>query len=264
MGLFGKKKEQSEEKIYEKNEESVLKESLETEVEGLQIEFRTKQEEIDNITKRLQSVKEEYDEATGNLMALKRESNQKKLELDTIYLEYKSIKSKISESEEKFNKNKKINEEVDRAEINLTKKNQELEKITKEYDEIKEKITEGQSKLHEINAQQIQAQKELEEITSRLYNAKHEVKNPRQDTDNETGVFTSKEKEFIEGEITDKKASKGIIEAASAVVGGLKSKLSKAEKELETLHILLDKERRDHAQTRDELEKLKEKSESKE
>lgn len=264
MGLFGKKKEQVEEKTHEKNEERVLKESLETEVEGLQIEFRTKQEEIDSITKKLQSVKEEYDEATSKLMEIKRESNQKKLELDTIYLEYKNIKTKINDSEEKFIKNKKIIEEIDKAEINLTKKNQELEKIIKEYDNIKEKIAEGQSELHETWAQQIQAQKELEEITSRLYNAKHDVKNIQQNIDGETGIFTSKEKEFIEGEITDKKASKGIIEAASAVVGGLKSKLSKAEKELETLHILLDKERREHAQTRDELEKLKEKTESKE
>jgi chromosome segregation ATPase len=262
MGLFGKRKEQVEEKTYEKNEERILKESLETEVEELQKEFRTKQEEIEGITKRLQSVKEEYDEATSSLMSIKRESNQKKLELDTIYLEYKNIKTKISDSEEKFNKNKKITEEVDRAEINLTKKRQDLEKITKEYDEIKEKITESQSTLHEIHTQQIQAQKELEEITSRLYNAKQDAKNPQQNSNKETGVFTSKEKEFIEGEITDKKTTKGIIEAASVVVGALKSKLSMAEKELETLHTLLEKERRDHTQTKNELEKLKEKRDS--
>ena len=257
MGLFGKKKEQTEEKIYEKNEENVLKESLETEVEGLQNEFRTKQEEMDSITKKLQSVKQEYEEATDNLMSIKRESNQKKLELDTIYLEYKSIKTKINESEEKFNSNKKIIDEIDRAEINLTKKKQELEKITKEYDGIKEKIEEGQSALHEIKTQQIQAQKELEEITSRLYNAKQEVKNAQESDDNETGVLTSKEKEFIEGEITGKKTNKGIIEAASVVVGALKSKLSMAEKELETLQTLLEKERNEHAKTRNDLEKLK-------
>ena len=46
MGFFGKKKETE----IEKNNESVLKEELETEVESLQNEFRVKQEEITKIT----------------------------------------------------------------------------------------------------------------------------------------------------------------------------------------------------------------------
>jgi len=111
MGLFGKKKEQTEERVYEKSEELVLKEALETEVEKLQKEFRIKQEEIESITKKLQSVKEEYDVATSNLMSVKKESNQKKMELDTIYLEYKDIKSKITNADQIFNKNKKSIEE---------------------------------------------------------------------------------------------------------------------------------------------------------
>ena len=77
MGLFGKKKEQTDEIKSEKNEEVILKESLETEVESLQKEFRTKQEENENITKKLHDVKEEYDIATSNLMSVKKESNQK-------------------------------------------------------------------------------------------------------------------------------------------------------------------------------------------
>ena len=254
MGLFGKK-EHADEKISEKSEELVLKEALETEVESLQKEFRTKQEEIESITKKLQIVKDEYDIATSNLMSVKKESNQKKMELDTIYLEYKDIKSKISNADERFNKNKKSIEELDKVESNLTKMKQELEKITKEHDEIKEKIVEDQTSLHKIRTQQIQAQKELEEINSRLYNARQEV-NPQGNL-NEASVFTSKEKKFIEGESAGKKEIKGIIEAASAVVGSLKSKLSMAEKELETVQTLLEKERNEHIQTKNELEKLK-------
>ena len=68
MGLFGKKKEQVDEIVSKKSEEHVLKEALETEVENLQKEFRTKQEEIENITEKLHRVKEEYDIATSNLM----------------------------------------------------------------------------------------------------------------------------------------------------------------------------------------------------
>ena len=250
MGLFGKKKEQIDEIVSKKSEEHVLKEALETEVENLQKEFRTKQEEIENITEKLHRVKEEYDIATSNLMSVKKESNQKKMELDMIYLEYKSIKSKISNADEKLNKNKKSYDELDKVESNLTKMKQELEKITKEYDEIKEKTIEEQSSLHKIQTQQSQAQKELEEITSRLYNAEN------LQGVNETGVFTFKEK-IVADETASKKEIKGIIEAASAVAGSLKSKLSMAEKELETIHALLEKERNEHIQTRNELERLK-------
>ena len=254
MGIFGKK-EQTDERISEKSEEVVLKEALETEVIDLQKEFRAKHEEIENITKKIQSVKEEYDIATSNLMSVKKESNQKKMELDTTYLEYKDIRSKINNIDERLNKNKKSIEELDKVESNLTKMKYDLEKITKEHDAIKEKITEEQSSLHKILAQQIQAQKELDEITSRLYNAKNLQDN------NETSVFTLKEKKFID-ETRDKRETKGIIEAASVVVGSLKSKLSMAEKELETVQTLLEKERNEHIQTRNELEKLKRKLDS--
>ena len=158
MGIFGKK-EQTDERISEKSEEVVLKEALETEVIDLQKEFRAKHEEIENITKKIQSVKEEYDIATSNLMSVKKESNQKKMELDTTYLEYKDIRSKINNIDE----------------------------------------------------------------------------------------------------TRDKRETKGIIEAASVVVGSLKSKLSMAEKEIETVQTLLEKERNEHIQTKNELEKLKRK-----
>ena len=255
MGLFEKKKEQADERIAKKNEEVILKEALGTEVIELQKEFRAKQEEIENITKKIQSVKEEYDIATSNLMSVKKESNQKKMELDTIYLEYKDIKSKINNIDERLNNNKKSVEELDKVESNLTKMKHNLEKITNEHDAIKEKITEEQSSLHKIVAQQIQAQKELDGITSRLYNVKN-LQNS-----NETSMFTLKEKEFID-ETRDKRETKGIIEAASVVVGSLKSKLSMAEKELETVQTLLEKERNEHIQTKNELEKLKRKLDS--
>ncbi len=258
--LFGKKKEQSDESESEKNEEIILKESLETEVESLQKEFRTKQEEIENITKKLNDVKEEYGIATSNLMSVKKESNQKKMELDTIYLEYKDIKLKLNDVNEKINKNKKSIEELDKVETNLSKKKQELEKIIKEYNEINDKFIEEQSSLQQIHTQQIESQRELEAITSRLYNAKQEEKNI-QSNYNGTGVFSPNEKEFIES--TDKREMKGVIEAASVVVGSLKSKLSLAEKEIETVQTLLEKERKEHNQTKNEFEKLKESQGSK-
>jgi len=90
MGFFGKKKEVK----IEKNDESILKEELETEVEGLQNEFRVKQEEITKITEKIQSVKEEYDTTVSNLMSIKKEFNHKKMELDIVQREYRETREK--------------------------------------------------------------------------------------------------------------------------------------------------------------------------
>jgi cob(I)alamin adenosyltransferase len=105
--------------------------------------------------------------------------------------------------------------------------------------------------LHEVKMQQSQTQKELEEITSRLYNAKQEL-----GSSENTSVLTNKEKEFIEKEIAKKPETKSIIEAASAVAASLKSKLNKTEKELEAIQQLLEKERQEHEITKEKLEEL--------
>jgi hypothetical protein len=105
--------------------------------------------------------------------------------------------------------------------------------------------------LHEIKSQEIQTQKELEQITSRLYNAKQELGS----SDN-TSIFTDKEKDFIKDQIGAKQDTKGIIEAASVVTASLKSKLSMAQKEVETVQQLLEKERKEHTLTKEKLKRL--------
>jgi chromosome segregation ATPase len=254
MGFFGKKRESIEEPAVI-SEEDVLKEALKSEVEELQKEFRTNQAEIKNITKKLQSVKEEYDSVINNLMLIKKESNLGKMELDSIRREYRDIKSKISDATEKITSNKDSSDELDKTKSDITKMKQELENFSKEYNEIKKKIQIEESSLQEMHKQQIQAKQELEEVNSKAYNAKQVENLVHKDNTSITSVFTSKEKEFIEGEI--KKESKAIIEAASVMVGALKSKLSMAEKELESIQRILEKERNEHAQTKNELEKLK-------
>ncbi len=92
MGLFGKKK--VEETIPEKSEEHEQKEELKTEVENIQNEFRTKQEELNGITQKIQTVKEEYSTIVSNLMLVKKELNQNKMESDVIQREYKEIRDK--------------------------------------------------------------------------------------------------------------------------------------------------------------------------
>jgi chromosome segregation ATPase len=251
MGLFGNKK--TEETISKKNAEYVLKEELEIEVENLQKEFREKQEENNNIMQKIQTVKEEYDSTVSNLMVVKKELNQKKMELEVIQREHKIILERIKNSEQI--KDSKFIDEFNKTEKNLSKIKKELDILTKEQKEIKEGIVKEQSNLHGIKKQQIESEKELDEANSRLYNANEELE--RKDHFQDTNILTSKEKEFIQGNETSQKSSAGIIEAASAIVGSLKSKLNMTQKELETVQLLLEKEREEHEKNKLELEKLK-------
>jgi len=251
MGFFSKRNVDG--MISEKSEEFEQKEEIKTEVENIQNEFRTKQEELDDITQKIQTVKEEYNTIVSNLMLVKKELNQKKMELDITQLEYKKIREKIEKSEQ-IKDSKSINE-FNKTEENLSKIKQKLEEITEEYGQIKKQVSQEQSILHNIRKQQIEYQKELDEASSRLYNAKEEL--DKKDNFQEMSVLTPKERKFIQGEGSNQKGSAGILEAASAVVGSLKSKLNMAQKELEAVQLLLEKERKEHKKTKQKLEKLK-------
>ena len=249
MGLFGKKK--VEETISDKSEESRLKEGLE--IENIQNEFRTKQEELNDIKHKILTVKEEYNNTVSNLMRVKKEINQKKMELDVVQREYKGIREKIKTYEQI--KDSESVREFDKTKGSFSKIKQELEKVTEEHNKIKEQVVEEQSTLHNIKKQQIEYEKELDEARSRLYNAKEELE--KKDNFQDTSVLTPKEKEFIQNKSSNENSSAGVIEAASVVVGSLKSKLNMAQKELEALQLLLEKEREEHEKTKKELEKLK-------
>ena len=250
MGLFAKKK--IEETISDKSEEYALKEELETEVENIQKEFRIKQEELDEIIQKIKTVKEEYNYIVSNLMVVKKEINQKKMQLDVVLLEHKRISKKIRNFEQI--KDSKLVSEFNKTEENFSKMKQELEKVKKEHEEINEQILQKQSLLHSVKNQQIEYEKELDEARSRLYNAKVELE--KKDYFQDTSILSKKEKEFIQRDDSNQKNSAGIIEAASAVVGSLKSKLNITQKELESLQSLLEKEREEHEKTKKELEKL--------
>jgi len=247
MGFFGKKKVEIEE-----NNESILKEELETEVESFQNEFRIKQEEITKITEKIQTVKEEYSTTISNLMLIKKEFNQKKMELDIVQREYREIREKIKNSQQ-IKDTKSINE-FNETEKEFKKIKEELYKMTKEHNEIKEQIVKGQSALHGIRKQQVEVGKELDETNSRLYNAKEGL--DKKDQFQDTSILTPKEKN-IKVENASEKNNAGIIEAASVVVGTLKSKLTTTQKELEEVQGRLEEEIEAHKKTRQELMKIK-------
>ena len=248
MGFFSKKKEENK-----KDEETILKVELETEVEQLQKEFRIKQEEITKITEKIETVKSEYDTTVSNLMSIKKEFNQKKMELDVVQREYRETREKIKNSQQ-IKDTKSINE-FNKTEKEFKKIKEELDKMTKEHEKIKNEITNGQTSLHGIRKQQVEVGKELDEANSRLYNAKEELNKKEKFQD--TSVLTPKEKKDMKVESQTSKNSAGVIEAASIVVGSLKSKLTTAQKELEQIQGLLEEERESHKKTRQELMKIK-------
>ena len=252
MGFFGKKKEEEN----KKDDESILKRELETEVEQLQKEFRIKQEEITKITEKIETVKTEYDTTVSNLMSIKKEFNQKKMELDIVQREYRETREKIKNSQQ-IKDTKSINE-FNKTEKEFKKIKEELDKMTKEHEKIKNEITNGQTSLHGIRKQQVEVGKELDEANSRLYNAKEELNKKEKFQD--TSVLTPKEKKDMKVESQTSKNSAGVIEAASIVVGSLKSKLTTAQKELEQIQGLLEEEREAHKKTRQELMKIKSKT----
>jgi len=249
MGFFGKKKETE----IEKNNESVLKEELETEVESLQNEFRVKQEEITKITEKIQTVKEEYDTTVTNLMLIKKEFNQKKMELDIVQREHRETREKIKNAQQI--KDTKTIDEFNKTENNFKKIKEELDKITKEHKQMKEEIVKGQTTLHGIRKQQVEVGKELDEANSRLYNSKQEL--DKKDNFQDTSILTPKEEREIKGNSPIEKNNASVIEAASIVVGSLKSKLNTTQKELEEIQGLLEEERESHKKTRQELIKIK-------
>ena len=252
MGFFSKKKEEED----KKDDESILKGELETEVEQLQKEFRIKQEEITKITEKIETVKSEYDTTVSNLMSIKKEFNQKKMELDVVQREYRETREKIKNSQQ-IKDTKSINE-FNKTEKEFKKIKEELDKMTKEHEKIKNEITNGQTSLHGIRKQQVEVGKELDEANSRLYNAKEELNKKEKFQD--TSVLTPKEKKDMKVESQTSKNSAGVIEAASIVVGSLKSKLTTAQKELEQIQGLLEEEREAHKKTRQELMKIKSKT----
>ena len=254
MGLFGKKKvNETQEGSSSTAAEPTLKSDLEIEIEGLEAKVGEKQKELDDTIQRITTVKEEYDLTVSNLMLVKKELNQKKMELDIIQREYKDTRERNKKAE--FIKDTKDIETFKKTKGEHSKISEELDEFSKKHDKIKEEIVQEQTTLHNIKKQQAQVEKELDEANARLYNAKEEL--DKKDTFEDTDILTPSEKKIIGVDKTDKKSSAGVIEAASVIVGSLKSKLNTAQKELDAMQTLLIKERDEHAETKQELNDLK-------
>ena len=250
--LFGKKHETN---TIEKSEEEILKEGLEEEVEKLQNRFRAQQEEIEESEKKLLSVKEEYESTVSSLMEIKKETNQKNLELDVVKREYRDIKQRIETTVEKEQKNKELINELNKNETNLKIAKDQLKILLKKENDISGKISQAQSTLHDIKSQEITARHNLQEPKSNSDKTKTESMNLKKKF-----IFSNRENEFIKDQIDTQQHTKGIVEAAGVITASLKSKLTIAQKELETVEKLLEKERKEHRITKEMLDKLQSKN----
>lgn len=248
MGFFSKKKDTSDE-----NADVPAKTELDEKIKELQNQLKEKQTELDEVTQRITTVKEEYDSTVGSLMLVKKELNQKKMELDIIQREYRETREKAKKAESI--KDSKSVEIFNKTQGDHLKIKEELVEFTKKQDHIKEELEKDQVILQNIKKQKAEVEKELVEANSRLYNAKKEL--DEKDTFEDASVLTTSEKEFIGVDAKTQKSSAGIIEAASAVVGSLKSKLNNTLKELDTVQSLLKKERVEHEKTKRNLEDIK-------
>lgn len=242
--------------------EDILKDDLTSEVENLQNEFRQKQNELDTVTQKIQTVKTEYDTIVSNLMLVKKELNQKRMQVDTARREHLEILDKIKKADQHIKSSK---QKDDISEKSLSKTRRQLQDAAKEYDEIKKTIVQAQAALDDIQNQHAQTQRDLQDTKSASG-----LRDPTQisagvngdggggggsrsssdDTEHEGGPVPAKG-------AGDNKSTAGIIEAASAIVGSLKSQLITTQNELEAVRSLLSEERTEHEKTRQELLKLK-------
>ena len=197
-------------------------------LDSLQNKINVQQEHLDSISKKLEVVKGEYGEVISSLMSAKKELAEKRKEI--------SLLKSLSQDEQKKSK------KGDSLEF---KKQLEMEDVLNDF-MIKQEEVEKQ--LQKTNSKLKDARLELENIEGK----KHKIFEGLIKKNNEK-IPTSKKLS------NQKNDSKSVVQAASAVIATMHTKLTKAEKELETMVKLLEEEREEHQKTKKELDNLKSK-----
>jgi len=250
MGWFKRSKKQEDESlekqeaqnevppVQEKSHEMILKEQLEDEIAQLRNDIKIKLETLDTITTKLASVKEEYETVVSNLMSIKKEWNTKKNDIDSFSSKHDEITSKI---ESLKSQEKEILSILEPLQI---EKNEILSKI----ESLKSEKNDVESEFQNTQTNLINAREGLQKLQSQTEQKKSEV------------GMVDKEVKFIENKLSTvgkNVDTKNIVEAASAIVASTNQKLHMAEKELEIIKKLLDKERKEHREAKNQLEKLR-------
>jgi len=216
-------------RIEENRDESEIKiENL----DSLQHKIHAQQDHLDSISKKIEVVKGEYGEVISSLMSAKKEFLEKKNEII-------SLKSLSQDVQDKQKKSKK----GDSLEF---KKQLDMEDVLNDF-KIKQKEVEEQ--LQKTNWKLKGARVELENIEQK------KLKIFEESTKKNSAKIVEKNNLS-----TQKDNSKNVVKAASAVIATMQTKLTVAEKELETMMKLLDEEKKEHQKTKNELESLRSKN----
>ena len=259
------------------SDEDALKGDLASEVEGLQTLFRKRQGELSAIEQKIKAVREEYDGIVGKLMLIKKELNQKRTQLAAAEREYGEIRDRIKKTGQHARDSGQAGDASGKA---LSKTRHDLEDARREHDGLRRRVAQEQAALDGIMSRQAQARADLEGIMSRQAQARADPEGmgsaPVQrgagpedpeaggdgDGDGAPAAAGAPGTDPADGSAPGggadgKKSAAAVIEAASAVVGSLKSRLSATQKELEAVQALLSEERAEHEKTRRELRDLR-------
>lgn len=225
------------------------KDRLGLEIEKLEGVLAAKKADVGRLEGRVKLVKEEYDATISSLMSVKRELNDRKLELGVVLREHKAKLEQLKGHDRL--KGKAAHGEFLKTEDDLERARAELKEA---LDGIKEARAEAEGEregLRRVRKERAEAGAELDEANARLYNARTELSKVAHHDGGSS--LTPREQAALHGA-----GSKdgGVIEAASALVGTLKSKLGAAQQELDAVQTMLAKERDAHARTKKRLEEL--------
>ena len=231
--------------------------------------------ELDDIERRIRDVRDEYGTSVKKLMDVKKDLNQKKDELESVQSRIELLQAEI---DKKSALDTKASRELEEKKKEIDKIQSEISEARESYDELLDTISKERHALSVIKLQQSETEQSLAEADARLYNAKEEL--GRQEQFQDPSPLSRDEREFIEGAVAPEQSQRGsgpadagsvgaaadstagpmssssVIEAASAVVASLKSKLSMTQKELEAVQLMLVQEREQHEATRARLAAL--------
>jgi len=275
MGLFRRKKKNEiverdiQHEIAEvKSPEQIQKERAQTEIEFINQEIQNKTDNLNSISQKHFAVKEEYDSIVSKLMSTKKELQEKNIEFETMTSQLDELSEKLKntmthfESVETENQEKKIViEELRKSKLELDSIKSQIEKHKSELESLKSKTPSGiQSKLDHTKLMQTQAIKQLEELNSKIKAVRQEMEilqAKNQAKKNEIEVAQN-ELKFIENELltVGEKNSKSVVEAASKIVSSLNTKIQTAQKEIDILKNVLQRERKEHNESMRQLKNL--------
>ncbi len=210
----------------------------------LEDDIKSKKQHLESITKKLRDVKQEYDQAVSNLIQVKKDLIQKNKELRT-YNSMQTTNLAKPATGSQLKEFKDIEEEIKNEKEILDDIQSHVKKSKVELDTLMNEQRKSELKLEEFKTLIEKSEKELGNIELNRQKIIKEIQL-------EQNKIKTKDKKF-----DDKSESKHIIEAASAAVSSMKGKLKMAEIEIATLRQLLEKERKEHLETKRRMESSK-------